>query len=301
MNEKNQLLIQGKRIQLAQAETGEATHSSEGATSASEGSENPILEHSPWQFTINGGIVALIILVLAFLATSRISRIPSKMQAAAEKIVEGLTDFVVGVIGPKGKPFVPFIGALFLYIAGSNLTGLLPLTTKIEHGKVNTYFAGPMANISMTFALSIIVFFVVQYVAFKEQGFGPRMKHLMGPVPWLAPLIFPLEVIGELIRPLSLSVRLFGNIFGEEMVMASIITLLVSVLPIWFPFPVHFPLLFLGLLTSIVQAGVFCLLTCVYLKLAVETHGHDDDFADNPDSPNDSLHHHAPARAAGAH
>lgn len=252
---------------------GEAHTGAEGTHAGTEHQEagSPLTAHNPFQYTISAGLVALFLILFALFVSRSLSKIPkNRTQSLAEMTVEFLNNFVTNITGPKGKPFVPFVGSLFLFILVSNLTGTLPLLWNEHHGEIGpAYYVSPMANISMTFALAFIVFVVVQVVAFREQGLVPRLKHLAGPVWWLAPLLFPLEVISELIRPLSLSVRLFGNIFGEEMVLASLIGLL-ALLPI--PIPLHFPILLFGLLTSLVQATVFCLLTCVYLKLALETH-----------------------------
>ncbi len=258
------------------------THAAQGHGGEHGGS--PLTHHPAIQFSISGLIVAVVLVILAIVATRKLTKVPgSKLQALAEITVEGLTNFARTSIGPGGEKFAPLIGSLFLFILLSNLVGALPLTFKAESGGgVGTYLVGPMANISMTFALAIIVFFVVQYTAIKHQGLGGRLKHLAGPVPAFAPLIFVIELIGEFVRPLSLSVRLFGNIFGEEMIVAVLIGLIASLGFVGAVLPLHLPIVLFGLLTAVVQAGVFCLLSCVYLQLAMEhheeghgEHGHD--------------------------
>ena len=259
-------------------------------------SSSPLAHHSAFEYSYAGGVVAILLVVFAVLATRSLKKVPgSRLQALAEIIVEGFRSFARTAIGPGGEKFAPFIGTLFLFILCSNLTGALPLMWNGERGAAEmgpAILISPMANISMTLALATIVFLVVQYTAIKEQGLGGRLKHLAGPVWWLSWLIFPLELFGELVRPLSLSLRLFGNIFGEEMIIGVLIALL-AVLPI--PIPLHFPIVMFGLLTALVQAGVFTLLTCVYLQLAMD-HGHDDHGHEHEhDAASDHDH------AAGGH
>lgn len=234
--------------------------------------------------------------IWAILSTRNLKRIPGgKAQSLAEVAVEFLTNFTKNTIGPGGEKFVPLIGTLFLYILVSNLTGALPLIAKKEeNNEVGTYFVGPMANISMTFALAFIVFCVVQYTAIKHQGVVGRLKHLAGPVWWLSPLIFLLEFVGEFVRPVSLSIRLFGNIFGEEMIVAVLIGLLASLGPVAAVLPLHFPIVLFGLLTALVQAGVFCLLSCIYLQLAME---HGEGHGEHAEAHGDGGHHATPAVA----
>jgi F-type H+-transporting ATPase subunit a len=267
------------------------------------GAANPLTHHSPWEFSISGLIVAGLLVAFAAAATAKMTKIPrNKLQSLAETITEGINSFCEQSIGPGGKRFTPLIGTLFLYILGSNLVGALPLAFKDEGpGKVGPYgilgplgaFIAPTANLSMNFAMALIVFVTFNVVALKSQGLVGRLKHLWGPIWWLGFLLFPLEIISELIRPLSLSFRLFGNIFGEEMMVAAIIGLVASI-PLFGWLPLHLPLVLFGLLTAVVQAGVFCLLTCIYLRMAMDSdhgdhgehghdaHGHADDHAHTP-------------------
>lgn len=281
---------------IGEGQTGDLPTHAEGAGSehAEHGNSSPLTHHPAIQFSYSGMAVIVLLSVWAILATRNLKKIPGgKGQSLAEMAVEGLTNFTRTSVGPGGERFVPLIGTLFLYILISNLTGAFPLIFKNEENKeVGTYFVGPMANISMTFALAFIVFCVVQYTAIKEQGLVNRLKHLAGPVWWLAWLIFPLEFIGELVRPMSLSIRLFGNIFGEEMIVAVLIGLLASLGPVAAILPFHLPIVLFGLLTAVVQAGVFCLLSCVYLQLAMEKH---DDHGH--EAHGQEGHHAAPAAA----
>lgn len=278
------------------------------------GAANPLTHHSPWEFSISGLIVGTLLVAFAATATRNMTKIPgNKLQVIAETITQGINDFCEQSIGPGGKKFTPLIGTLFLYILGSNLIGALPLTWKSEGpGQVGPFpilgpagaFIAPTANLSMNFAMALIVFVTFNVVALKSQGLVGRLKHLWGPIWWLGFLLFPLEIISEMIRPLSLSFRLFGNIFGEEMMVAAIVGLVASI-PFVGWLPLHLPLVLFGLLTAVVQAGVFCLLTCIYLRMAMDTgHGDHGDHGDH----GHAVHHvddHAvdggPTKAAAAH
>jgi len=126
-------------------------------------------------------------------------------------------------------------------------------------------FFGPTANVNTTLACAIIVVFYTHVIGVKFHG-PAYIKHFMGPIWWLSPLIFVVEVIGHLARVLSLSIRLFGNIFGEELVLAILMFLAGLYLA---PLPV----MFLGLFTGGVQAFIFCLLAMMYFAGAIE-HAH---------------------------
>jgi len=182
----------------------------------------------------------------------------TRLQAAAELIAEGLDNFVCGIIGPKGRKFTPFIGTLFIYILFMNLFGLIP------------FMKSSTASWSTTLALSLCVFFYVQYTAIKELGFLGYLDHLAGrPRGVLAftavmPLfMLILHIITELIRPLSLSLRLRGNIWGDELLISLLARFGIKGLPLLF-----FNML-MGMLAGIIQAAVFCLLTTIYFSLAL--------------------------------
>lgn len=197
-----------------------------------------------------------------YVATRRLQVLPaSRFQVALELTVGGLNDFVKGMLGPGGERHTPFVGALFLYILLNNLIGLLP-------GAI-----APTSNLNTTVALALVTFCYVQYQGIRVHGIVGRLKHLAGPMPLLAPLMVPVELIGELARPLSLSVRLFGNIFGEERVIAILAGLSYFVLG-FFPVPYQFPMMLFGVFTAVVQALVFSMLTCVYLSLTAAEEAH---------------------------
>jgi F-type H+-transporting ATPase subunit a len=159
----------------------------------------------------------------------------------------------------------------------------------------------PTSNLNVTFALAVTVFVYVQYTAISELGFLGWLDHLAGsprsPIEWgLVPLAFPIHLIGELAKPVSLSCRLFGNIFGEDMLLVGFaglgITLMATLglgaVPVGVPF--HFVFLFLALLTSVVQALVFAMLSTIYFLLMLphdhdHEHGHDQAHAEEAHHP----------------
>jgi F-type H+-transporting ATPase subunit a len=219
-----------------------------------------------WQAVIFSTLVWILLSILAIIAYKKRSLYPGKLQNAVEWVIEGLYNLVIGILGENGKRYLPFLGTLFVYIFTMNLFGLFPGMFS-STSKLNT-----------TLALAICVFLYVQFEGIRVQGFPGYIFHLMGSpksvVEWcLVPLNLPIHIIGELAKPLSLSLRLFGNISGEDMLLAIFVTLGISSLsflhpPAWMPgLPLHFPFIFLALLTSFVQALVFTLLSTIYFSL----------------------------------
>lgn len=196
-------------------------------------------------------IVMLFLLLLALLAKKGLSLVPQGRQNAVEAYVEGMLSFMSDIMGGKdARPYLPLIGTLFLFILFCNWIGLVP------------GFIAPTSNWNTTIAPAIVVFFYYHYVGIRKHGILRYLKHFGGPVLWLSPVIFLLESIGHLARVLSLSIRLFGNIFGEE----SLFIVLFSLVPLIVPVPVMFLSIFFGF----IQALVFTLLSIVYITLAVE-------------------------------
>ena len=219
-------------------------------------------------------LVALLLCWAAHAASRNPQMIPTKFQNAVEALVEALQDFIIGILGPKHGPRnVPFLGTLFLYILAMNLFGLIP------------FMHSPTASLNVTVALALTVFVYVQFTGFKELGFVGYFDHMLGSprdlTGWLlAPLMLPIHVLGELAKPISLSCRLFGNVFGEDMLLVAFASLGVSMLafthlPIGLP--LHLPFLFLALLSSTLQALVFTVLSTIYflLMLPHDDHGHE--------------------------
>lgn len=199
--------------------------------------------------------ITLTVFVMAFLiVTARmmlknISLVPGGIQNVFEVVVSGMDGMVTEIMGEKGKAYFPLIATLGFYIFFSNLLGLIP------------GFMPPTANLNTTAACAVIVFAMTHIIGIKEHGFA-YIKHFMGPVGWLAPLMLPIEIVGHLSRPLSLAMRLFGNMTGHELVVMILIFLV--------PFGVPVVMSIMGLLVAFIQAFVFALLAMIYLGGALE-------------------------------
>lgn len=209
---------------------------------------------APWVILLWSGVVIVFLATLSYLGTRNMAPVPGRLQNALEYVVGTLNEFVKGIIGPGGEKHTPFVGTLFLFILLNNLIGMVP-------GAM-----APTSSLNTTVALALLTFVYVQYHGIRAHGVVGRLKHLAGPIPALAPLMLPIEIIGELARPLSLSIRLFGNIFGEEQVIVILAGLAYFVLP-FVPIPYQLPMLLFGIFTSFVQALVFSMLACVYISL----------------------------------
>ena len=224
-----------------------------------------------WENVVFAWIVALGLVLAAFLGTRRKKEIPGPFQNFLESIVEAIESFVTDVLGKRGQKYIPFIGTLFLYILCQNLFGILP-GMKSATSSLNT-----------TAGLAITVFCYVQWTGIRENGLGGYLHHLMGSpedlVGWLlVPLNFPLHILEELIKPLSLSLRLFGNILGEDSLIAAFVTLGITALAFFhipLGLPLQFPFMLLALLTGTIQALVFSLLTTIYISLMLPQ-GHEE-------------------------
>lgn len=213
-----------------------------------------------WENIIFSVIAIIIISLTAYLASKKINLVPSRLQAAFELFVSGIDDFVCGIIGPQGRQYTPFIGTLFIYILFMNLFGLVP------------FMKSSTANWSITLALALIVFFYVQYAGIKELGFLGYIDHLLGKPRGIMALsvVMPLmmlfiHIVTELVRPISLSLRLRSNIWGDDMLLSLMAGFGIKGIPL---------LLFnsvLMILASVVQATVFCLLTTIYFALVLSS------------------------------
>jgi F-type H+-transporting ATPase subunit a len=226
--------------------------------------DSPVREFlHEWEGMIYSFAIAGLLIVLARLASRNPQMVPGRLQNVVEMVVEGLSNFIVGILGPGGRQFVPFLGTLFLYILAMNLCGALPL------GK------SPTASPNTTVALALCVFFYVHWIGLTRNGPLGYLKHLAGspqsPVEWaFVPIMLPIHILGEIARPVSLSLRLFGNVSGEDVLLFAFCSLGVAALsfadsPIGIPFQV--PFILLAFLTSFIQALVFTLLSTIYILL----------------------------------
>lgn len=193
-------------------------------------------------------IIALLVL-LSIMATKTLKAVPGGLQNFMEVIVGGIENMVVETMGEHGKPFFPLIATLALFILVSNLIGLVP------------GFFPPTANINTTAACAVIVFITTHVVGVKEHGIK-YFKHFLGPIIWLAPMMFFIEVIGHFSRVISLTLRLFGNMNGHELVLMIFFGLA--------PFLVPLPMMLMGVLVSFIQAFVFMLLAMIYIQGSLE-------------------------------
>jgi len=267
--------VHGTEEHGAAAQTEGPAHGTAAHGGHEEGhSANPLAHHPSSYFSGIAVLSALILLALAVITTRNLQRRnPSKRQSLIEQAVESITVFTVKAIGPGAERYVPLVATVFSFILVSNLFGVLPtVLAKSGEAELAHVLPSPTANLSMTIALALVVFVVVQAEGIRANGIGGHIKHFMGPIPALAPLLFPLELIGALAKPISLSIRLFGNVFGEETVIAVLVSMAVYLLPIWLPIPFQLPMLVFGVFGSIVQAGVFTILTCAYIALSLGEH-----------------------------
>jgi F-type H+-transporting ATPase subunit a len=203
-------------------------------------------------------LVAAVVVGFSFLVTRRMTLVPKGRQNLVEMVVEALSGFLREMIGPEGPRYLPLIASLFLFILCSNLLGLIP------------GFASPTSNLNTTLALALVAFFSYHIMGLSAKGLR-YFKDFLGPVWWLSPLMLPLEVISHLARILSLSFRLFGNIKGEDIVIAILILLAGLV---HYVVPWHILMLPLAVFTSVVQALIFTMLTTLYIASAVTEESH---------------------------
>jgi F-type H+-transporting ATPase subunit a len=192
----------------------------------------------------------LLLIIFAVLATRKISLVPTGGQNFFEIAISGMEEFMVDITGEEGRRFFPFVATIFIYIAFCNLMGLVP------------GFYPPTASINTTVACAIPVFLFTHYIGVKYHGIK-YIKHFLGPVWWLIPIILPIEIIGHLARVMSLSFRLFGNITGHELVLAILFMLAGA-------FFAPLPIMAMGVFVSFVQAFVFFLLSIMYFAGSME-------------------------------
>ena len=171
-----------------------------------------------------------------------------------EMLADAVYGLMEGVLGPKdAKRFLPLIGSLFFFILFSNLLALIP------------GFVPPTATLKTTLALALLVFVLTHYYGLRAHGLA-YLKHFLGPVWWLAPLMLPIELVSHIARPVSLSLRLLGNIMADHKVTAVFFAMVPLLVPV--------PFLVMGVLVSLVQAVVFSLLSTIYISTAIAHEEH---------------------------
>ncbi len=194
------------------------------------------------------------LILIPKLTMGKMEMIPGKGQNFWEAVIGGLEGFMAENMGKEGaRMMFPMLATFAFYILVANIIGLMP------------GFMSPTSNLNVTLGCTLIVFTTTHILGLKFHGVG-YIKHFLGPVPWLIPLIFPIEVISHLARILSLSIRLFGNIMAKE-------TLLGILFMLAGAYFAPLPILCLGVFVSVVQALVFVLLSILYFSAAME-HAH---------------------------
>ena len=248
-----------------------------------------VIEHPPI-FSLPGipdhvtytWVVMIALAIVAFVASRNVQLVTRGLQNVIEVVLEQFISMIDDVMGHEGRKYLPLIATLGLFILGANLLSLVP------------GMAGPTANLNTTAACALVVFFAYHYIGVRKQGALTYLKHFMGPVPLaLKPLMFVIEIISHLARPLSLTLRLFGNMVGGHILLAIIFFLMglqgligwalsgsgigavvggiggavMIVFTVGFLYP-------LKILVSFLQAFIFVMLTMLYISGAIEEAEH---------------------------
>ncbi|KHG42469.1 MULTISPECIES: F0F1 ATP synthase subunit A [Nostocales] len=214
------------------------------------------------QVFLTSWFVIAILVIASLAATKNVQKIPSGIQNFMEYALEFIRDIAKNQIGEKEyRPWVPFIGTLFLFIFVSNWSGaLIPWKLiKLPAGEL----AAPTNDINTTVALALLTSLAYFYAGFSKKGLGYFKKYIEP-----TPILLPIAILEDFTKPLSLSFRLFGNILADELVVG----VLVLLVPLFVPLPV----MALGLFTSAIQALVFATLAGAYIHEALEGHGEEE-------------------------
>jgi F-type H+-transporting ATPase subunit a len=217
----------------------------------------PLHIHAP-DHVVFSALICLIVLALGLAIRSKLSvDDPGRLQIVLEDVVRFFVSQIEAVIGPKGRRFLPLLGGLFVFIWIGNMMGQIP------------GLGAPTSTINVPFACAITLWLYYHGVGIREQGVLSYLKHfaVMPGVPILmAPMIFVIEVISHLSRVLSLTLRLYGNIYGEHLV----VLIIASIIPFLMPLPIQF----LGLVVGTLQAFIFLILGSIYLSASVAVDEH---------------------------
>lgn len=197
--------------------------------------------------------VVILLSIVFGLASRRLSLVPSKRQSLLELVIGTFEGLIMDTIGEAGKKYIPVIGTVGIFIFTCNLLGLVP------------GFMSPTSKLNVTLGCALTVFTYYHWQGMKAQGVFKYLKTFAGPIPAMAPLMFPIEIISHFSRPVSLSMRLFGNIFSEELLIVIIASIVPFILPL--------PFMVLSIFTAVIQSFVFVLLSCIYIAGAVAHEG----------------------------
>lgn len=225
-------------------------------------------------------IMLLILVAISVCFMLKISRhivvysVPGKMQVAMELLVSAIKNFLLGLLGENNKKHVPVFATLLLFILVMNLAGIVP------------FFSAPTCKFQTTVTLAIFIMIYYHYHSFKL-GWKHVIMHLLNNpkngIMWaLSPFFFVINCIEIITRPLSLSLRLFGNVMGKDLLLGIFMIIGLNMTMAMIPgtiigIPLHFPFLFLGLMLGIIQALVFTILSTIYLTLWTSTHDDEDE------------------------
>lgn len=212
-----------------------------------------------WAPAMGGFVVLVVNIVLGLYFKASLSRRADAAPQGSFSLstgIEMIMDFVSGIakenLGSEARTYLPFLTGLFMFVLIGNLSGLVP------------GFSPPTLGISTNLALGFVVFLVYNYAGIREHG-SHYIKQFLGPVAWIAPIVLAIELISHLSRPLSLSLRLMGNIFADHLMLGAFTGITYIVIPA--------ALMFFGLLVCAVQSFVFTLLTSIYISMA-RSHDH---------------------------
>jgi len=216
----------------------------------------PVVKNLPHHITWT--IIADLVIFFAVIkGVKAISIIPSaklNLSVICELITEFISNMLHETFGDKGRKYTYLIGTLFIFIFVCNFLGLIP------------GFFPATEDFNTNLAMSLAVFVIYNFYGIQKQGLWKYFKHMMGPMPLLAPLMLPIELISHFARIVSLAMRLFGNIFGDHKVLLVVISLVPLVIPV--------AIYGMGVLVAVLQAYVFTLLSTVYIQLAIQEEEH---------------------------
>lgn len=212
-------------------------------------SHEELAEYGYFNHVTYAWLCMAILIVVAVLISRKLTLVPGRLQNFMEVITNEIERMIRETMGPKGLAYFPLIVSLAMFLLVSNLIALVPGC------------APPTANLNTNLALALVVFAMTHIIGLKEHGMK-YVKHFIGPIWWLTPIVLPIEIIGHLARPVSLSLRLFGNMYGHEIVLMIFFGLVPILVPI--------PMMVMGILVALIQTFVFTLLTMIYIAGALE-------------------------------
>jgi F-type H+-transporting ATPase subunit a len=218
---------------------------------------NQLPDHTATALLVGAGLLGTAYIARRQLAAASDPTVPDGRLSARdlyEVFVETFNGVAEGIIGHDAKRYVPLYGSFFLFILFSNLLGLIP------------GFSPPTGSVNTTLGLGLLSFVMFNYYGLRAHGIA-YLKHFMGPVLWLVPLMLPIELLSVAVRPVTLNLRLLINMFADHLVLDIFTDLLKVIVPVLF--------YLLGALVSVIQAAVFTMLSMVYVALAVG--GHDEE------------------------